>query len=142
MRGEMREVRDGHEEVVDLRADRRELLMRALEELVDHAEFVHQFERGRMDRVAAEVAEEVGVLLEDGHVDAGAREEEAEHHAGRPAADDAAAGAIGRRGRHAGICELVEDCHALPKLRGPCDRIDFLRGRSGGRCIGMGGRVV
>ena len=44
-----------------------------------------------MDRVAAEVAQEVGVLLEHHDVDAGARQQQAEHHAGRPAADDAAA---------------------------------------------------
>ena len=43
-----------------------------------------------MDRVAAEVAQEVGVLLQHDDVDAGAREQEAEHHAGRPAAGDAA----------------------------------------------------
>jgi len=42
--------------------------------------------------VAAEVAEEVGVLFEDEAFDAGASEEEAEHHAGWAAAYNAAAG--------------------------------------------------
>ena len=51
---------------------------------------MHHLERRRMDRVPAEVAQEVGVLLEDEDVDAGAGEEEAQHHAGRPAAGDAA----------------------------------------------------
>ena len=44
-----------------------------------------------MDRVPAKVAEEVGVLLEDDHVDGGPGQEEAEHHPGRAAADDTAA---------------------------------------------------
>ena len=36
-----------------------------------------------MDGVAAEVAQEVGVLLEHHDIDAGARQQIAEHHAGR-----------------------------------------------------------
>ena len=43
-----------------------------------------------MDRVAAEVAKEIGVLLQHDDVEAGAREQVAEHDAGRPAARDAA----------------------------------------------------
>jgi hypothetical protein len=43
-----------------------------------------------MDRVAAEVAEEVRVLLEDDDVDAGAGEEQAQHQARRTTARDAA----------------------------------------------------
>ena len=49
-----------------------------------------------MDGVAAEVSEEVGVLLEDRHADAGTRQEEAQHHAGRSAARDHALGVHGR----------------------------------------------
>ena len=41
-----------------------------------------------MDRVAAEIAEEVGVLLEHLHAAAGAREQQARHHPRRSAADD------------------------------------------------------
>jgi hypothetical protein len=44
-----------------------------------------------MDRVAAEVAEEVGVLLQHHDIDAGASEQKPEHHPGRPAAGDGAA---------------------------------------------------
>ena len=43
-----------------------------------------------MDRVASEVAEEVLVLLQDDHLDPGPRQEQAEHHPGRPSAGDAA----------------------------------------------------
>ena len=41
-----------------------------------------------MQRVAAEVAQEVGVLLQHQRFDAGAREQQAEHHAGGAAAGD------------------------------------------------------
>jgi len=44
-----------------------------------------------MHGVAAKVAEEISVLLQHHDLDAGASQEIAEHHAGRPAADDAAA---------------------------------------------------
>jgi hypothetical protein len=45
-----------------------------------------------MDGVAAEVAQEVGMLFEDDAFHPGANEKEAEHHAGRPAADETAPG--------------------------------------------------
>ena len=71
------------------------LLMRQLEEFVEQAEFVDQLERRGMDGVAAEVAQEVLVLFQHDHVDAGPRQQEAEHHAGRPAAGDATGGVDG-----------------------------------------------
>jgi hypothetical protein len=42
-----------------------ELLMRPLQKLFEHTQFLHRFERRRMDRVAAEVAQEAGVLLQN-----------------------------------------------------------------------------
>ena len=74
----------------DLRGQRFDLLMRQLQELVDQAEFEHQFERRRMNRVAAEIAEEIGVLLQHHDMNAGARQQESEHHPGGAAAGDAA----------------------------------------------------
>ena len=68
-----------------------QLLMRQFQEPVDQPEFVHHLQRRGMHGVAAEIAEEVGVLLQHHDVDPGAAQEIAEHHAGRPAADDAAA---------------------------------------------------
>ena len=64
--------------------------MRQFQESVDQSEFVHHLQRGGMHGVAAKIAEEVGMLLEHHDVDAGASEQVTEHHAGRPAADDAA----------------------------------------------------
>jgi len=44
-----------------------------------------------MNRVAAEVVQKIGMLLQHDHVDAGAREQKAEHQPARASADDAAA---------------------------------------------------
>ena len=49
-----------------------------------------------MDRVAAEVAKKVAMLLQHGDLHAGAREQKAEHPAGRSAANDATGGFDGR----------------------------------------------
>ena len=46
-----------------------------------------------MDRIAAEIAKEIGVLFQNDHLNAGAREEVASHHSGRSAADNDAASA-------------------------------------------------
>lgn len=69
------------------------------EEGVEQAQLVEELERGGMDGVAAEVAEEVLVFFEDGDIDAGASEEEAEHDSGGATADDAAGGFWGRADR-------------------------------------------
>ena len=81
-------------------AQRPQTLVRPLQEGFEQAELVHDAQRRRMHRVAAEVAQEVGVLLEHHRRHAGAGQQEAQHHAGRAAADDAAAGG-GDRGRAA-----------------------------------------
>ncbi len=70
-----------------------DLVVRPSQKRVEQAEFVHQLHRRRVDRVAAKIAEEVGVFLQHRNVDARAREQEAEHHAGRAATRDDAAGA-------------------------------------------------
>ena len=45
-----------------------------------------------MDRVTAQIAQKILMLLQDHHLHAGTREQEAEHHAGRPATRDGAGG--------------------------------------------------
>ena len=77
--------------VADLRAELAHLLMRAPQKIIEDAELVHDFERRGVNRVAAEVAQEVGVLFEDQDVDAGPGQQKSKHHPGGPAADDAAA---------------------------------------------------
>ena len=54
------------------------------------AELDHQLKRRGMNRVAAKIAEEIGVLLQHRHMNAGAREQKPEHHPGRAAAGYAA----------------------------------------------------
>ena len=51
-------------------------------------ELVEDLHRRGVDRVAAEIAEEVGMLFEHPHVAAGAREQQPGHHPRRAAADD------------------------------------------------------
>ena len=87
----------------DLRGQRFDLLMRQLQEFIDQAKFDHQFERRGMNRVAAEIAEEIGVLLQHDHVDASTSQQEPQHHSGGAAAGDAAL----RRDRRVGhVCVL------------------------------------
>ena len=97
--GEMGQIRDGDGEIVNGGADLQKLLMRDAQKIVEEAELVHEFEGGRVNGVAAEIAEEVGVFFEDKDFDAGAGEKEAEHYAGGAASCDAAGGWCGLRGK-------------------------------------------
>jgi hypothetical protein len=90
-RRQVTEVHEGELLGTERAAERVRLGVRQGEEFVDQAELVHHLEGRGMDGVAAKVAQEVGVLLEHHHVHAGACEQEAEHHAGRATANDAAA---------------------------------------------------
>ena len=60
----------------------------ALEEALEHPELVEDLHRRGVDGVAAEIAEEVGMLFEHRHAAAGAGEQQARHHPGGAAADD------------------------------------------------------
>jgi hypothetical protein len=84
------EVRHGDSHLAHLGAELQHFLVRQREKVREQSELVHHLEGRGMDGVAAEVAQEVGVLLENQHVHAGAGQKEPEHHAGRPAAGDAA----------------------------------------------------
>ena len=117
-RRQVREIDHAHALCTDERGQPVDLLMRQLQEFVEQAEFGHQLQGGRVDRVAAEIAKEVGVLLQHRDLDAGTRQQKAEHHAGRTAAGDAALGGD-RRVRH------------LPTFPGSA-------GRSAGRCQAAG----
>ncbi len=84
------EVGDRHHGVADLAAELAEFLVREPQELVEQPELVQHLERRRMDRVTAEVPQEVRVLLEHHDRHPGARQQEPEHHPRRATADDAA----------------------------------------------------
>ena len=88
--GQVRKVPDVDRLPADLAADFAQFLVGPCEEVLERAEIVQDLERGRVDGVAAEVAEEVAVLFDDDDGDACSGEEHAEHHPGGTAADDAA----------------------------------------------------
>jgi hypothetical protein len=73
-RRQVGEIGDRHRHAADIAGKNTGFLMRAFQELFQEAEFVHHFESGGVDGVAAEIAQEVGVLFEDGDGDAGPRE--------------------------------------------------------------------
>lgn len=80
---QMPEIGDLDEIVADLAAQRPCLLMRSPQEFLKQAELVHQLQGRGVDRVAAEIAQEIAVFFEDQNGDPGAAQEEAQHHAGR-----------------------------------------------------------
>jgi hypothetical protein len=88
----MREIRHQHPLFPELAREARDLLVRQLQELIEQAKLVHDVEGRRVHGVATEVAQEVAVLLQHHGLHAGARQKEAQHHARRAAAHDAALG--------------------------------------------------
>jgi hypothetical protein len=63
-------------------------IVRALEEALQHFQLIEDFHRRGMDSVAAEIAEEIGVLFEHLHPAAGSCEQQPGHHPRRSAAAD------------------------------------------------------
>ena len=76
----MSEIEHLQARVTDLNGEPLEFLMRYFEELVEQTELIHQLERRGMYGVAAKIAEKIGMLLQNDHVDAGAGEKKAQHH--------------------------------------------------------------
>jgi len=81
-------------------ADLRELRVRQRVQRPRQPHAVEQLQRRGVDRVAAEVAVEVAVRLQQCHVHPLPRQQQGEEHAARPAADHTAA-RFGARGAHA-----------------------------------------
>ena len=88
---QMAKIRNSHALVADLRGGFLKPLMWQLQKLVQQPYLVHEFERRGMDRVSAEITQEVGMLFQHQHIDTGTCQQETKHHAGRPAPDDATA---------------------------------------------------
>ena len=86
----MREVRQDDKLVANPAAEFAHFLMRFLKEVIENTEFVHQFERGRMDRIAAKITQEVRMFFEHHNVNPGARQQKTQHHACGTAAGNAA----------------------------------------------------
>jgi hypothetical protein len=86
----VREVCDLNKLASNPRANCAHLLMRAVEELLQNTEFMHEFECRWMDRVATKVPQKVGVLFQHHDVDARPRQQQSQHHSCRAAAGDTA----------------------------------------------------
>src|ERR1700735_856569 len=85
----MGEIANGKLHAANLHSDIAKLRVRKFQKFIEKAEFVHNFERGRMNGVAAEIAQEISVLLEDENFHASARQQICQHHARGPSAHDA-----------------------------------------------------
>src|SRR5258707_1039416 len=99
VRRQMRKVSDRDKVLANLAAQLTHFLMRALEKIFEDAQFVHQLERARVNRIAAKVAQKIGMLLKHDDLDARARQQKSKHHARRPTAHDATASIHFRRPR-------------------------------------------
>ena len=86
----MAEIGDLQHLASNLGTDLVHFVMRPGEESLQQAEFVQHLQCRRMHGVAAEIAQEIRVLFQHHDLDAGARQQKAQHHAGGTAADHAA----------------------------------------------------
>ena len=118
-----------------------DLAVRQAQELVGSPSSASASHRGRVDGVAAEVAQEIPVLLQHRHVDAGPRQQVARHHAGRPTAgDDASGGTLGSVCHGRRTLEEVamgSDPAGLTPVRYLFDPPDDKRDRFGRACHGV-----
>ena len=88
----MSEIRDRQTGRADLNGKAPHFAVWEFQELIQQTQLMHQLKRRRMDRVVAKIAQEIRMFFQHDDIDAGAREQEAEHHAGRTAANDATTG--------------------------------------------------
>jgi len=89
-------VGDDHAAVhVDREGDLVQPALRQLGEPLTEAQLVKQLQGRRMHGVAAEVPQEVAVLLQHAHLDARPSQQQPEHHSGRSAPDDHTGRALG-----------------------------------------------
>src|SRR5215472_18861864 len=91
MRRQMPEIRDLQKLVPDLGAEGLYLLMGTPQEFVEKPQFVHYFECRGVDRIAAEITQEIGMFLEDENRNPSPCQQKSQHHAGGAATRDAAA---------------------------------------------------
>ena len=66
----MAEVGQGQDALGGLETQHRHLRVRPAQQLISQAEFRHDLQRRRVQRVASKVAQEVVVFLQDEHVEA------------------------------------------------------------------------
>jgi hypothetical protein len=86
----VREIGKFEGSVANDRARRRHPMVRQCEKVLQQSEFVQNFERGRVDSVAAKIAVEVGMLLKHFHSDSLPGQQVTEHHSRRTTSHNAA----------------------------------------------------
>src|SRR5262249_48679026 len=91
-RRQMREVGAYDLFIVELDLHPAQFLMRETQELIEHPQLMQQLQRGRMDGVTAKITEEIPVLFQDYHLNAGTGEEQPNHHSGGAATDNTTGG--------------------------------------------------
>src|SRR5690349_18261506 len=84
----MRQVADGVILTRDPDLRLVEAVVGTLEEAIEQPQLVEDLHRRGVDGVAAEIAEEVGMLFQNPDRDAGARKQQADHYPRWAAADD------------------------------------------------------
>ena len=91
MRRQMREVGERELGVTEPGLEAGDLLVRKLEKRLEQAELMHHLQGRGMDGVAAKIPQEIRMLFQHDDLDAGPRQQQAQHHPGGAAAHDAAA---------------------------------------------------
>lgn len=86
--GKMAEVGNLEPLPIEFELPAGDAVMRAREEPLEHAQFMQEFHGRGVHSVAAEIAEEIGVLFQHQRLDACAGEQQPRHHARRAAADN------------------------------------------------------
>jgi hypothetical protein len=77
--------------LADLPCDLSYFLVRSFQEFFQNTQFMHDLESGRMNSVAAEITQEVGMLFKHKYVHADARKQQSQHHAGGTASGNTTA---------------------------------------------------
>ncbi len=85
-RRDMPEIGASKCKIAENPARRFRLLVRQFEEIVQQIQFVQHLQSGRMNRIAAEIPEKIGVLLQHRDPNALARQQVSQHHPCRSAA--------------------------------------------------------
>jgi hypothetical protein len=109
----MREVRYFDKLVSDLRSQPADFLVWTLQKLVEKPQLAHDLECRGVDRIPAEIPQEIGMLFENENGDPGSGEQKPEHHTGGAPAGDAAAN------RNLAIHHDIP-AHLTPLLRMTC----------------------
>jgi hypothetical protein len=84
----MAHIRNGNLPIGDPRSQGANLVMGPLQERAQQPKLAQQLERGRMDRIPSEIAEEIGMFLEHGDLATGSSEQESSHDSCWSAAGD------------------------------------------------------